>query len=184
MEISDKKEIAEKFNSFFVTVGSKLAAAFNFSCTDHVCPSVCPNSFNFSNVSLATVQKLIKGLDNEKSTGLDGICVKSLKLGSPILSFYLTHIFNLSLRTGVVPKTWKQKRVTPVFKKGEVDSVNNYRPISILPITMKVFEKVVHEQVSVFLDNNKILSQSQSGFRYGHSTDTAVICVSDFILDG
>ena len=183
IEITDKKEIAEKFNSFFVSVGSKLAAVFNFSRTDHICPSVCPNSFNFSNVSLATVQKLIKQLDNEKSTGLDGICVKSLKLGSPILSFYLTHIFNLSLSTGVVPKIWKQKRVTPVFKKGEVDSVNNYRPISILPITMKVFEKLVHEQVSSFLDNNKILSPSQSGFRYGHSTDTAVICVSDFILD-
>ena len=48
---------------------------------------------------------------------------------------------------------------------------------------MKVFEKVVHEQVSLFLDENKILHPSQSGFRYGHSTDTAVICVSDFIFE-
>ena len=182
-EITDKKEIAEKFNSFFVSVGSKLATTFNFSRTDHICPSVCYNSLSFHDVSLGTVHKLISELENGKSTGLDGICVRSLKLGSPILSFYLTHIFNLSLGTGTVPRIWKQKRVTPVFKKGEIDSVNNYRPISILPVPMKVFEKVVHEQVSLFLDENKILNQSQSGFRYGHSTDTAVICVSDFIFE-
>ena len=183
VEITDKKLMAEKFNSFFISVGSKLADAFNFSHTHHVCPSVCPNSFHFTDVSMNTVHKLINELENDKSTGLDGICVKSLKLGSPVLSFYLMHIFNISLRTGTVPKVWKQKRVTPVFKKGEADSVNNYRPISILPITMKLFEKIVHEQVSNFLDINNILNPSQSGFRYGHSTDTAVICVSDFILD-
>ena len=91
-------------------------------------PAASP-SLSFHDVSLGTVHKLISELENGKSTGLDGICVRSLKLGSPILSFYLTHIFNLSLRTGTVPKVWKQKRVTPVFKKGEIDSVNNYRPI-------------------------------------------------------
>ena len=51
-----------------------------------------------------------------------------------------------------------------VFKKGDMDDVNNYRPISILPIAMKVFEKVVHYQVYDFLDSSKILSSSQSGF--------------------
>ena len=109
--------------------------------------------------------------------------MRALKAGSPILSYYLTFLFNFSLSTGSVPKCWKKKRVTPVFKKGDTDDVNNYRPISILPITMKIFEKVVHRQVSDFLTSSKILSQSQSGFRNSHSTDTAVICVSDFILE-
>ena len=59
---------------------------------------------------------------------------------------------------------------------------NNYRPISILPVTMKIFEKVVYQQVVNFLDLCNILSSSQSGLRNAHSTDTAVICVSDFIL--
>ena len=113
---------------------------------------------------------------------MDGIPARALKAGSPILSFYLSHLFNLSLSSGCVPISWKKKRVTPVFKKGDTDDVNNYRPISILPIAMKVFEKVVHYQVYDFLDSSKILSSSQSGFRHGHSTDTAVICVSDFIL--
>ena len=59
------------------------------------------------------MQKIIEKLDNTKATGLDDFGVK----GSPILSYYLTHIFNLSLNTGSVPSSWKKKRVTPVFKK-------------------------------------------------------------------
>ena len=78
---------------------------------------------------------------------------------------------------GKVPKCWKKKRVTPVFKKGDIDDVNNYRPISILSVSMKVFEKVVHNQVYDFLKESNILSENQSGFRNSHSTDTAVICV-------
>ena len=182
-EISDKKEMAAVFNKFFATVGSKLGETFNFSDTLHICPPVNKNHFSFSHVKLSTVQKIISNLDNNKATGLDGINVHALKSGSPILSYYLTHLFNLSLTTGTVPKSWKKKRVTPVFKKGDADDVNNYRPISILPVTMKIFEKVVHSQVSIFLDSSNILSDSQSGFRSSRSTDTAVVCVSDFILE-
>ena len=98
-------------------------------------------NFFFKNVSLSTVIKIISKLDNGKATELDEIGVCAIKAGSPILSFYLTHIFNLSLSTGCVPSSWKKKRVTPVFKKGGTEDVNNYRPISILPIAMKIFEK-------------------------------------------
>ena len=175
--------MAETFNRFFSTIGSKLASVFPFSCTSHICPKPVYDNFLFGQVSLSTVSKIISGLDNGKATGLDGICVKSLKAGSPILAYYLTHIYNLSLRTGVVPKCWKKKRITPLFKKGDVDDVNNYRPISILPVTMKIFEKIVHYQISEFLETNNIISDFQSGFRNGHSTDTAVSCVSDYILE-
>ena len=168
--------------SFFATIGSKHAETFNFSETSHISPSNNLQHFQFCKVNLSVVQKIISQLDNNKATGLDGITVRSLKSGSPILSFYLTHLFNLSLTSGRVPKSWKKNRVTPVFKKGDTDDVNNYRPISILPISMKIFEKVVHYQVSGFLDSSNLLSTSQSGFRHGYSTDTAVICVSDFIL--
>ena len=181
--ISDKKEMASVFNKFFATIGSKLGETFNFSDTEHISVPVNGNHFEFAHVSIFTVQKIISQLDNNKATGLDGINVRALKFGSPIISFYLSHLFNLSLSTGTVPSCWKKKRVTPVFKKGDSDDVNNYRPISILPITMKIFEKVVHSQVSDFLDSSNILSQSQSGFRNKYSTDTAVICVSDFILE-
>ena len=182
VEITDKKEIASKFNTFFARVGSKLASDFTTSGTSHICPPVNQKSFSFSTVQLSTVQRIIRSLENDKATGLDGIDVRALKFGSPILSYYITFIFNLSLTTGSVPKSWKKKRVTPVFKKGDTDELGNYRPISILPITMKIFEKVVHSQVSDFLESCKILNPSQSGFRNAFSTDTAVAHVSDQIL--
>ena len=61
-------------------------------------------------VNLYTVQKIISQLENNKANGLDGINVRALKFGSSTLSFYLAHLFNLSLSTGSVPKCWKKKR--------------------------------------------------------------------------
>ena len=74
-------------------------------------------------------------------------------------------LFNLSLTSGSVPKCWQKKRVTPLFKKGNTDDPNNYRRISILPVTMKIFEKVVHHQDVDFLDLSNILRSFQSDFR-------------------
>ena len=73
--------------------------------------------------------------------------------------------------------------MTPLFKKGNTDDPNNYRPISILPVTVKIFERVVHFQIVDFLYLSGILSSSQSGFRNSHSTETGVICVSHYILE-
>ena len=108
IEISGKKEIAKTFNKFFSSVGSKLAAAVNFSDTPHISPPINENYFSFSNVIKSSVQKLISKLDNNKATGLDGISVRALKAGSPFLSYYLTYLFNLSLSSGYVPKCWKK----------------------------------------------------------------------------
>ena len=92
-------------------------------------------------------------------------------------------IFNKSLQTGYVPKVWKIKRVSPLHKGESKTDCNNFRPISILPIPMKIFEKIVHDQVFCFIKESKILSDRQSGFRKLFSTSTAVLDVSDFILE-
>ena len=128
--------MASVFNKFFATIGSKLRENFNFSDTEHNLSLQMVITLNF--LMLVFLQS-ISQLDNNKATGLDGINVRTLKFGSPIMSFYLSHLFNLSLSTGTLPSCCKKKRVTPVFKKGDSDNVTNYRPISILPITMKIF---------------------------------------------
>ena len=76
-----------------------------------------------------------------------------LKSDSPVLSvIYLAlKIFNLSLKLGSVPKCWKTKRVSPLYKGDLKTDPSNFRPISILPIPMKIFEKIVHDQVSEFI---------------------------------
>ena len=81
----------------------------------------------------------------------------------------------MSLIRGVVPRAWKRARVVPIFKSGDISSLNNYRPISILPIVSKFVERTVQKQRSEFFDINNILHPNQSGFRPMHSTNTVLM---------
>ena len=180
-EISDNKDIANSFNNFFATIGSTLAKDFSSKTSDINVP-FNTNTFTPSAISSAKVRKAISSLQNGKATGLDEIGVKILKAGSPILSIYLSHLFNLSLSSGVVPKCWKLKRISPLHKSGSIEDVNNYRPISILPVSMKIFEKLMFDQFYAFLIENNVLNKHQSGFRNRHSTQTAISVVKDFVL--
>ena len=66
-------------------------------------------------------------------------------------------------------------KVTAIFKKGKKDEMNNYRPISVISVVAKIFEKLIFEQLYEYLNNNNLISASQSGFRTLHSTLTALI---------
>jgi hypothetical protein len=70
---------------------------------------------------------------------------------------------------------WKVSRVTPLHKKCPRNLLNNYRPISILPVVSKVFEKVLYEQLYDYLVTNNLLSHHQFGFRQFHSTASALL---------
>ena len=181
-EITCPKGIADHFNKFFVNVGVSLASKFS-SDTSKINPPVNEKKFNFKKVSVNSVKKQIFKLKNGKATGLDEIGTRLLKAGSPLISVHLAKIFNKSLKTGYVPKCWKTKRVSPLHKGESKTDCNNFRPISILPIPMKIFEKIVHDQVSEFIKESEILSDRQSGFRRLFSTSTAVLDVSDYILE-
>ena len=89
-------------------------------------------SFSFSNVTVSQVFKQLKKLDVNKAIGFDDISARLLKAGAVSLSTPLTHIFNVSLRTGIVPSKWKISRVTPLSKDGPRRAVGNYRHISVI----------------------------------------------------
>ena len=91
------------------------------------------------------------------------------------------HLLNLSIETGAVPSEWKQAKVVPLFKSGSKDDLDNYRPISILPILSKILEKAVFHQLHSYLSENSLLSPYQSGFRENHSTQMAVTFLTDKI---
>ncbi len=93
----------------------------------------------------------------------------------------LTHIINTSLPTGIFPTAFKQARVTPLLKKPTLNTslLEKYRPVSLLPFIAKTLEWVVFKQVSLFLSQNNKLDTKQPGFRSGHSTETALLSVTE-----
>ncbi|KAL1447319.1 hypothetical protein WDU94_005634, partial [Cyamophila willieti] len=93
----------------------------------------------------------------------------------------LTHIINFSLSSGVFPSQWKIGRVLPLPKVPKPTGLNNFRPISLLPVLSKVLEKVVHQQILSFSNFYNLFNPYQSGFRPGHSTTTALTKVTDDI---
>ena len=78
---------------------------------------------------------------------MDGIPTKVLKSTPDNVIYILTHIFNLSLRSGIVLNKFKLAKVVPIFKKGARHDVNNYRPISLLPVFSKILEKLVYRRL-------------------------------------
>ena len=140
------------------------------------------NTFNFSPISSNDVAKVLNSLDLNKASGIDGISVRILREGSVALIDKLTFLYNFSLSTGTVPMLWKIKRVTPVYKAEGRDEAGNYRPISVASTTMKIFEKLVYNQMILFILDNNILHSNQSGFRNGFSTSSAALDVKEHII--
>ena len=100
---------------------------------------------------------MLKQQQEHYCSGTDGISAKILRTVAAGISESLTSLFNASLRSGEMPREWKSAHVTPVHKGGDVESAENYRPVSVLPVVVKVFEKLVHHQVYSHLQENNIL---------------------------
>ena len=181
--VSDSKQIANVLNGHFVNVGPRLAHRIEVKPGDdplcHLNNPTEETVFQFKQVNERTVLKYIQNLKQGKSAGPDKIPTAILKDAAEFLCKPLTMIFNSSLRLGTFPDRWKIARITPIYKSGAKDDTNNYRPISILSVLSKLFEKIAHDQLIDFLQSNKKLTQNQFAFRKLHSTITSLIGVSD-----
>ena len=160
--------IANHFNTFFTSVASKLVDALPTAKGTYSVMSMCFRNFysqrNVSRnqlvlqeVSEQFIYEELCGLNVTKSTGLDEISAKFLKLGASVIKVPVTSIINQSIRSGIVPNSMKQARVKPLFKKGSPLQVGNYRPVSILSVVSKILEKSIYCQLKEFLQYNNML---------------------------
>ena len=113
--------------------------------------------YNIPPISHAFVFKFLSSLKSSKATGLDGISAKYLKMFAPYITDSMVKLCNVSIAEGQFPDSWKIARVIPLFKKGSDADVNNYRPISILPVVSKIIEKHIALSFYAFLNNNNLL---------------------------
>ena len=177
--------VAKILNEYFTTIGLKLAnqikIIFNPLIT-RVTP-LTNSSFSFVSIDEGTVHKYLRSLKTKKAIGLDHICARLLKDSANVTIPCLTRLFNKSLFASKFPTVWKKGKVVPIFKSGNRSDKSNYRPITILPVLSKVFEKAVHSQLYNYIQTNNLLSANQFGFRPGRSTDVALTQLTENILD-
>ena len=184
--ITNKFTIANRFCAYFHDIARKLKIKFD-PLKDYVwrSPPVDPKyprrRFKLKYVSLIEVKKHLKSLKRKKTDGLDQIPTCLLKDGADFVAAPLAHLINLSLKTGIVPSEFKIGKIIPIFKSGQLNNIDNYRPITILPPISKILEKCVHSQFIDFLEEHKLLSSNQFGFRSKRSTELANILFIDNI---
>lgn len=139
------------------------------------------STFTLNTIGSEEVVKIIKKLKTN-AEGHDGITLDMLLSTLPESLAVLTRIVNRSIETSTFPDGWKIAVVRPLPKNNNPQVINDLRPISILPCISKIVEKVVCQQLTVYLESNKILPDVQSGFRKHKSTATALLDVTDNLL--
>ena len=115
------------------------------------------------------IKEIIIGLNAKKAQGPDQISANMVKLCGHHLYLPLKIIFDNILETGIFPDQWNEANVTPVHKKNDKQLISNYRPISLLPILAKVFERIIFKNLYNYLIHNDLITKNQSGFRPGDS---------------
>ncbi len=174
---------ADDFAIFFTNKTKTISSQFSPPLTQDPQPTRSTAQtpiFSFCPLTEAEVSKLL--LSSHPTTcPLDPIPSHLLQAISPALLPALTHIINTSLLTGIFPTAFKQAQVTPLLKKPTLNTslLENYRPVPLLPFIAKTLERVVFNQVSLFLSQNNKLDAKQSGFRSGHSTETELLSVTE-----
>ena len=183
VENNDPVEIANKFCEYFSNIGPSLADKIPISRKSHK-SFLTKNSVNSIFIDTATQQEVVEISNSFRpgiAAGCDNIPMGIVKETIDVISEPLTHIINLSLTSGVVPDQLKIARLIPIFKTGDKGLLNNYRPVSILPIFSKLLERVMYKRLLNFLNKHRILSNNQFGFRKNHSTSLALIHLYDKI---
>ena len=176
-KITDSTHIANNFNSFFTNIGTKLADKIPDPDHDYQSPLNSINQKNSVFLNPTHPEEIINitnKLKSSNSSGMDNISSKLLKTIIDDIAPILSHIFNRSLVTGIVPTLLKIAKITPIFKSGDNQIFSNYRPISILPSISKILEKIMYVRLYDFVTSNDILSPHQFGFRAKRSTHMAI----------
>lgn len=177
--IYNSHDIAETFNDYFLTIGHPTTN----DKIDNTNKYNINNSIYISPTSEEEIQRIIMNLRNTNSVGYDNINTDILKLCAYKLATPLSHIINLSFEKGVFPERLKFSKVKPLFKKGDEADMGNYRPITLIPVISKIFEKAMAKRVNSFIAHHKIIKREQYGFQEGKSTSLACFSLVKYVTE-
>ena len=184
-EDSEGQKQCEDLNNFFSEVGKSLSTKIKPSPTTyrhfitHINPKI---SLFLAPTDAYEIQLLIKNLKMKSNNSPNDIPSKFLKIASCIVSEWLSKFFNKCMTTGEFPDSWKIAYITPIPKVHSPSSSSEYRPISVLPVLSKLFEKVLYYRVYSYLTEHNLIDKRQHSFRENHSTELAITTIYDELL--
>ena len=191
--ISDPKIIGNIFNDHFSTLGVKVQQKIPHEegdfreylkkrgRDDKAIINPNDHSFFLSPTIPDEIEKIIEKLNPSKSTGPNGIPVFIMKLFKGFFSYWLSKLINLSFETGEFPLMLKLAKVIPLHKKESVLNYLNYRPISLLSVFSKIYEKTIYVRIYSYLVKYNMIYSKQFGFRGNHSVNHAIISFTEHI---
>lgn len=174
--------LAEKFNNYFLDAGA--APSSNKSCLDcrQYIPSEASHSIFLTPCTELEIYNFLRTLDKNTAAGYDDIKATPIIVVADILSYPLAHICNAAFETGIFPESMKKARVVVIHKGGPLNSIGNYRPISVLPLFSKVVEHLFKTRLATFLNLSQYIVKEQYGFREGKSTEMALLNIKDKLV--
>ena len=142
------EDTAAFINDYFTDIGPKLASKFNEKWKYF--GKEIDEVFEDIKVIEGFVYDFVKEINICKSSGFSEISSVCLRDALLMLISQLSYIFKQAIKTGIFPDKWKVATIVPIFKGGNKEEVSNYRPVSLLPVTGKIFEKIIHYQIVNF----------------------------------
>ena len=170
---TDTQEISDVLNHHFTHIGATMQAKIPKQDYPKL-PSQVSSSIYLKPFKVTDVFNHIKNVNIKKSVRPEDVPLKFIKLAADIIAPVITKIFNVCIDQNIFPDNLKQACVIPIHKKGDRTICGNYRPISILSIFSKIFEKCLYEQLNSFFTKYNLIHTNQFGFQKNTSTEMAV----------
>lgn len=174
----DGPSICNGFNDFFKSVFIKPKDQYTFDNEPNIIDNT--NVIHTVEINENNVLKMLKSIDIKKSAGADGIPPLYIKNTAEQLTKPITLLFKRSLLEGDFPNLWKQANIIPIYKKASKSAIENYRPISILNVFSKLFEKIIYDQLYPIIACS--VNDTQHGFLRKRSTITNLAEFTGYVL--
>ena len=178
--ISNFKEKAKIFNKYFAKQCQPLEN--NSNLPGHI-THITNNRLETVKIEENDIIEIIRKLNPKKAHGVDEISIAILKMCPHEIAVPLKMIYTKAIDSGQYPHLWKKANVQPVHKKNIRQLVENYRPISLLCISGKIFEKLMFDSMYLFFNSNSLISVNQFGFRPGDSAINQLLSITSEIYE-
>ena len=166
---------AEFMNNYYTEAGPKLAQKFDTTWEPSQNLKNHKSSFDFNIITEEMVRKLVSDIKISKSSAVHNLSSRILKDAFHVLSFELAYLYNTCIDVGIFPQDWSIGKISPIPKTSNTsNNPKDWRPITQIPLPGKLLERILHDQIYKYFDDNNLFFNHQYGFRKERSTAQAI----------